>query len=102
MQTDWTGADAPKPWTLADIYADLCGTEDVAAILDVKKYRVRKWIQRAERIGCPKPVRTIGGYHIYSAEEWRGWFARFQAKHRPNTKWTDDALGFLQTKEQQR
>jgi hypothetical protein len=58
-----------------DIYADLVGVAEVADGLGVGLYRVKRWIERREHVGCPNPVRTLRLGNVYSMQEWRGWFA---------------------------
>lgn len=83
MTTDYFGEDyeEPKIWTLADIYKDLICRTEIAKVLDVNPRRVVQWIQRRQRTKCPKPLRAWGRFHLYSAEEWRVWYAAFQKKH---------------------
>ncbi len=61
--------------TAQDIYDDLVGVNEIAEGLGVGLFRVRRWIERRETTGCPKPLlrRKIGP--LYSMAEWRGWFA---------------------------
>lgn len=88
--------DAPKPWTLADIYADLAQVNDIAEYLDVRRIRVVWWIKRRETTGFPEPIRRWTNIHLYSLEECKAWFERWEAKHRKGTKWTDGAMGYAQ------
>lgn len=95
MTTNWFGLDdepdEPKPWTLAEIYADLGTIYDVAEAMDITKFRIQEWVHRRERIKSPLPVRVIGGRNIYSIQEWKDWFAHWSKDRRPGTKWTDQA-----------
>lgn len=83
--------DGLRPWSLADIYADLGSRQDISKILDVTPFRVEKWLVRRERVKCPYPVRRIGGMDIYSMQEWRDWFEHWEKSHRRDTKWVEDA-----------
>lgn len=60
---------------LDDLYADLGGVSEVAETLNVKKFRVNRWIERRDSTRCPTPVRTISNGHIYRLSHWREWFA---------------------------
>lgn len=82
--------DTQQRWTLAQIYADLGTYVDVCKALNIGEPRMRKWLERRERIKCPQPIRKIGGTAVYSIEEWRGWLERWQAKNlrnNPTSKW---------------
>lgn len=58
-----------------EIYDDLVGVSEIAKLLGVSIYRVKRWIEFRESTGSPAPVRTLGLGHIYSLTEWRGWWA---------------------------
>lgn len=90
--------DAPKPWTLADIYADLCQIADIARELNVNHHRVKRWMDRREKIRCPYPVREFANVNLYSMQEWKDWYAAWLAKHPNETKWTVGATGFDQAR----
>lgn len=83
--------DAPKPWTLADIYADLCQKGDIIRELGITQWRLSRWIERRDRIRCPHPVRTFANVQLYSMQEWKDWYAAWLAKHPNDTKWTTKA-----------
>lgn len=74
---------------LQEIYDDLGGFREVATDLDVTVWRLKKWIERRETTNCPLPVRVLSNIHLYSMEEWRGWYRRwaatrgYEAKSRP-------------------
>lgn len=70
----WDLPEEFSPWTLAEIYADLASRDDICAALGVGRPRFRGWNVRKEQIKTPRPIRTLGGVHIYSLEEWRVWF----------------------------
>ncbi len=67
--------DARTKMSMAELYADLGGVNEIAEALGVKLYRVKRWIERRESSTCPAPVRTISGMHIYSIAQWQAWFA---------------------------
>lgn len=93
--TNWFGEeeeDTPKPWTLAEIYADLGAIAEIIADLNINRHRMTNWIERQEHTKCPKPVARLGNVKIYSKQEWRDWFAAWNAKHNPETKWTNKAM----------
>ncbi len=60
---------------ITDVYNDLCGIIEIAAGLDVKPSRVRRWIERRDATNCPMPIRALGVGNVYSLREWKGWFA---------------------------
>lgn len=94
MTTNWwdlPDEEQPKPWTLADIYADLGTLTDVAQALDIKYTRISMWQARKERVKPPKPVRSIARLDLYSIQEWRDWFAKWLEGKKPNTAWTHNA-----------
>ena len=37
--------------------------------------RVKRWIVRRESTHSPTPVAELAGIHLYSIQEWQGWFA---------------------------
>lgn len=78
MTTDfWSvddGEESYKPWTLADIYADLALQTTIAEMLDVSTHRMHKWIDRRERIHSPAPLVKLGNLYVYSKQEWKDWF----------------------------
>lgn len=81
MPTDFFSGEEYKPWTLAQIYADLGAREDIAIALNVDPRRVKGWIDRRETSRCPMPVFKAGKTHVYSISEWQGWFHRFLETH---------------------
>lgn len=83
MTTDHFGEDhqPARVWTIADIYKDLIRTSEIAPMLNVNPPRVVLWIKKRARNKCPKPVRSWDRFQIYSAEEWRTWYAMFCKKH---------------------
>ena len=81
MPTDFfTGAEF-EPWTLAQIYADLCGTRELAKQLNVTLSRLLHWIACRDTNECPYPVRRIGKSDIYSLAQWKMWFGLWELKH---------------------
>lgn len=78
------------PWSLADIYADLCCRGEISKLLDVSPFRVEKWIVRREQIKSPHPIRRIGGMDLYSKQEWQDWYARWQEKHGRDSRWIEN------------
>lgn len=102
MTTNWFGEpdlpedDEPKPWTLADIYADLGTLKDVSAYLNINPHRARMWVDRREIIKCPYPVRKFGTMHIYSMQEWADWFEHFKKGKKPGTSWTDAGTPYVE------
>ncbi len=71
-----------------DIFADLVGLSEIAAGLGVGVHRVRRWIERAEATGCPRPVRVLKCGAIYSMAEWKGWHALWKMT-RGSELWND-------------
>lgn len=67
--------DQPEFVEVTDVYADLVGTTEIATGLGVTIHRVKRWIERRDTVGCPRPVAVLGLGHIYSLREWRAWFA---------------------------
>lgn len=61
--------------SIEEVYADLGGVPEVAAALGVSIFRVRRWIERRATTNCPRPVRALTCGHIFSLNEWKGWFA---------------------------
>lgn len=61
--------------SLTEVYEDIVGLAEVAEGLGVQKFRVNRWVERRESVGCPKPVRVLKLGHLYSMTEWRGWYA---------------------------
>jgi hypothetical protein len=90
---DTDDEDDYKPWTLADIYADLGSRIDICKALDVSRYRVNKWILRRERIKAPIPLNRVGNVDVYSVQEWKDWFKDWlnpgRRGRRANSKWVD-------------
>lgn len=86
----WMDDDDPaaKKWTMKEIYDDLGTRSDVAAALDITRWRMDKWLDRRPRIECPKPIRRFGLVDVYSIEEWRIWFKVWTEKR---GKWQEHA-----------
>jgi hypothetical protein len=95
---NWQDPGEPDPdlqvWTLADIYADLGTSTDVAAYLNVDRTRVRHWVVRSHITDSPKPVAKIGSFNVYSKVEWADWFENFLKDKKHHTAWTENALPF--------
>jgi hypothetical protein len=83
--TDFFSQEEYKPWTLAQIYADMAARGDLAVALNVLPRRVAGWIANREKNGCPLPIRTFGPTDVYSIQEWREWYAAFLEKN----QWLD-------------
>jgi len=81
-------------WTLADVYADIVGREEVCRRLNITPYRMARWLskERRERLKVPKPIKRVSGTDLYSMQEWADWFERWQRRLKAGTKWTDEAL----------
>lgn len=82
-----------KPWSLADIYDDLGSLRDICQTLDVTEPRVRRWIERRERIRCPLPIKRIAVTDVYSMHEWKTWFKTWtdpeRRGRRADSKWVN-------------
>ena len=77
-QTDDGPVAGPVAWTLSEraaLYADLGGVTEIARVLGVPVGRVKRWIVRRESTHSPTPVAELAGIHLYSIQEWQGWFA---------------------------
>ncbi len=61
--------------TVQQLYDDIVGLSDIHKILGVKDFRVKRWVERRETVGCPKPIKRVGMTDLYSASEWQGWYA---------------------------
>lgn len=83
--TDFFSQEEYKPWTLAQIYADMAASGDIARALNVLPGRVQAWIRDRETNGCPLPIRMFGPTNVYSLQEWQDWYIRYMDKH----KWLD-------------
>lgn len=68
-----------KPWSIAEVYADLGSRQDISRVLNVSPYRVNNWLVRRDEINSPRPVRRLGHVDVYSMQEWRDWFDRWCA-----------------------
>jgi hypothetical protein len=73
--------DLGQPWTLAQVYADLGGKAEIGRTLNVTKARVHKWVSSKEQIGAPRALRRIGNVDIYSMQEWKDWFVKWEKLH---------------------
>lgn len=89
MPTDFFGEKEFQPWTLAQIYADLGASSDVAFALNVRPRRMTNWIKDRDKLGCPQPIRQFGPTYVYSIQEWRDWYDKFLDKN----PWLDGACG---------
>lgn len=79
--TNHFGDDEQQRWTLAQIYDDLTSKENIPRALNVTEARLHNWIRRREEIKCPYPIKRLSGVDIYSMQEWRDWYARWEAAH---------------------
>lgn len=89
--TNYFGNDDVEPWTLAQIYADLCSRKDISKLLNVNAHRVNDWIRRGDIINAPRPITRIGHIDLYSRQEWRAWFQRWSEKHKDRPEYTTHA-----------
>lgn len=80
--------EQPEPWTLAQIYADLCSRKDIPRMLNVNPHRVTNWIVHRERYKAPRPLTRVGHVDIYSRQEWRAWYARWLETHQDDPRVT--------------
>lgn len=90
MTRFWMDGEDDQQWTLQDIYDDLGSHTDVAAMLDVTVWRMRRWLERRERVKCPEPLMKIGATYVYSRQEWRDWYSRWCADPR-RAKWLESS-----------
>lgn len=67
--------DDDTSMSLDEIYADLVGVSEIAQELKVTLHAVKRWVERRESNGSPRPVRTLGLGNVYSLHEWKGWYA---------------------------
>lgn len=81
MPTNFFDDEEYQPWTLAQIYADLGGKDDVARALNVSPRRFSAWVANRERNRCPQRVFKVGPTSVYSISEWRDWFVRWISDH---------------------
>jgi hypothetical protein len=81
-------------YDLDSIYDDLVGVHEISERLGVSENRVRRWIERQETTGSPKPVlrRKLGP--LYSMSHWRGWFALWRITRGSET-WSRKTTGGL-------
>ncbi len=61
-----------------EIYDDIVDLHEVSLSLGVPMKRVKKWVERRHRTGCPSPVRKFRHINIYSRAEWKGWYRLWQ------------------------
>lgn len=78
-----------RPWSLAEVYADLGSRQDIARILNVRERRVVRWLEYRPALRCPYPIRRISHVDVYSMQEWRDWYAYFTEKHK-DKKWINN------------
>lgn len=64
---------------------DIIGQAEIAIELGVSKRRVQHWIERADEINSPKPVRYLSRGYLYLLSDWKGWFAVWRATRGPET-----------------
>lgn len=67
--------DRRDKMTVAEIYDDVVGVHELAEVLGVSLFRLRRWIERRESNNCPNRIKRITSGNLYSASEWKEWFA---------------------------
>lgn len=80
--TDFFNQEEYQPWTLAQIYADLAASGEVARALNVPPGRVQAWIRDRATNGCPMPIRMLGPTNVFSLQEWQDWYMRYLENHK--------------------
>lgn len=65
--------------TYEGVLEDLGGISEIAAHLAVGLWRVKRWIERRDDVGCPRPVLELNMGHLYSKADWDAWWALWKA-----------------------
>ncbi len=89
MSGFWLGDQPPDPpaLTFQQFVDDLAGRGDILRALDIGEPRFRKWLERAERIEIPRPLKRIGHTDVWSMTEWKTWYGRWITRHDPDKGW---------------
>lgn len=68
--------------------ADIVGVYEIAANLGVSRATVNRWIERRDSTSCPEPIVRLKTGHIYSLNEWKGWYAVWKVTRGVQSWWT--------------
>lgn len=73
-----------------EVYADLGGRTEIAAMLGVKKRRLQAWIERQEETHCPTEVRRLSCGRVYSLSDWLNWHRVWKATRGSENWWVNN------------